>query len=79
MKITVFLVIFVASGMAMGISSLSYASTNPPIAAFYNCEHYEETKVTCYPSRIHVNGSETTGISQKIYTLSSNEAEYSDG
>ena len=79
LKITVFLAILLTGGIAVGIYGFSYASTNSPITAFYNCEQYDQLKVTCYPSKTYVNGSRTTGTSQKIYTLSTKEADYSDG
>ena len=79
LKITVFLAILLAGAIAVGIDGISYASTHSPITAFYNCEQYDQMKATCYPSKTYVNGSRTTGTSQKIYTLSTSEADYSDG
>ena len=45
LKITVFLAILLAGGFAVGIYGFSYASTNSPITAFYNCEQYDQMKV----------------------------------
>lgn len=45
---------------------------------FFICEPYDDLKITCYPSKIHVDGRLTTGSSTKIYEVSSRSADYSN-
>jgi glucose/arabinose dehydrogenase len=64
------------------ISLVIYASSSSVLGKndfFFICEEYNETRLTCYPSEIHVDGQSTTGTSTKIYTITSEEADYSTG
>ena len=58
--------------------ALTDSSANNMNNFFFICEPYDDLKITCYPSKIHVDGRLTTGSSRKVYTVSSTDADYSN-
>ena len=70
---------FIVITIALVASNVTFALTGFTKNVFFNCEQYDERSASCYPSKVPVDGKFTTGTSQKIYTLSSKEGEYSEG
>lgn len=54
-------------------------SNNTNITFFFNCEPYDVTQIICYHSKIPVHESLSTGISEKIYQVSSERGDYVKG
>lgn len=70
---------FVVITVALFTSNNTFALAAFTKNVFFNCEQYDESSATCYPSKIPVDGRFTTGTAKKIYTISSKEGEYSEG
>jgi glucose/arabinose dehydrogenase len=68
--------------VAIVISLVIYANNSSVFGKndyFFICEEYNELRLTCYPSETHVDGRSTTGTSTEIYTITSEQADYSNG